>query len=265
MPSRESELVRSSSFNKNEQQRGKWLKPCVQVLTLCKIIFQVLVRVSVVCRGLLRGADCSACADDHSGPWIADPASISTISEPRKTTKICLLKSEGLAQTKTRWSSVWTCKPTFQSKDVCNLGPSLAAQPCAACQMDQFRVFFCKSMPRRILLLGLLVIPEAARGTRVLQFDKKSGANHTSFNHQRSTKSPESNAKMYVNQTRDEMARTWKHILRHEHFRVKYRYVGVFSNAVFNHFQLENFSQTNRNRLVGTPRAHFRQKLKIDK
>ena len=79
-------------------------------------------------------------------------------------------------------------------------------------------------------------------------------------------KEPESNAKMYVNQRRDEMARTWKHILRHEHFRAKYRYVGgFFSNAVFNHFPLEDFSQTNANRLVGAPRAHFRQKLKIDK
>ena len=38
-----------------------------------------------------------------------------------------------------------------------------------------------------------------------------------------------------------------------------------FSNAVFNHFPLEDFSQTNANRLVGAPRAHFRQKLKIDK
>ena len=38
-----------------------------------------------------------------------------------------------------------------------------------------------------------------------------------------------------------------------------------FSNAVFNHFPLEDFSQTNGNRLVGAPRAHFRQKLKIDK
>ena len=144
-------------------------------------------------------------------------------------------------------------------------------------------------------------------------------------------KEPESNAKMYVNQRRDEMAQTWKHILRHNHFcanyqyKIKrtplwlqlkvsrprpifrqihlglgretfscnhkgvhlilwkalqsgralfrledyyianYQYVGVFSNAVFNHFPLEDFSQTNGNRLVGAPRAHFRQKLKIDK
>ena len=74
-------------------------------------------------------------------------------------------------------------------------------------------------------------------------------------------KEPESNAKMYVNQRRDEMAQTWKHILRHDHFRAKHQYVGVFSNAVFNHFPLEDFSQTNVNRLVGAPRAHFRQKL----
>ena len=38
-----------------------------------------------------------------------------------------------------------------------------------------------------------------------------------------------------------------------------------FSNGVFNHFLLEDSSQTNGNRLVGAPRAHFRQKLKIDK
>ena len=46
-----------------------------------------------------------------------------------------------------------------------------------------------RSVPRQVLLVGLLVIPGAATGTQVLQFDKKSGAYHTSFNHQRSTKS----------------------------------------------------------------------------
>ena len=55
--------------------------------------------------------------------------------------------------------------------------------------MDQFRVF-CESLPRQILLLGLPVISGAATGTHVLQFDKKPGALHTSFNHQRSTTSP---------------------------------------------------------------------------
>ena len=35
-----------------------------------------------------------------------------------------------------------------------------------------------------------------------------------------------------------------------------------FLNAVFNHFPLGDFSQTNGNQLVGAPRAHFRQKLK---
>ena len=78
-------------------------------------------------------------------------------------------------------------------------------------------------------------------------------------------KEPESNAKMYVNQRRDEMARTWKHILRHEHFRAKYRYVGVFFERRFQPLSVGGFFQTNANRLVGAPRAHFRQKLKIDK
>ena len=38
--------------------------------------------------------------------------------------------------------------------------------------MDQFRVF-CESVPRQFLLLGLPVLPGAATGTQVLQFDKK--------------------------------------------------------------------------------------------
>ena len=63
--------------------------------------------------------------------------------------------------------------------------------------MGQFRVF-CKKVSRQILLLRLLVIPGAAKGTRVLQFDKKSGAYHTSFNHQQSTKSPSQTQKKNV-------------------------------------------------------------------
>ena len=57
-------------------------------------------------------------------------------------------------------------------------------------QRCQFRVF-CESVPWQILLLGPLVIPGAARRIwwRVLQCDKKSGAHHIAFNHQRSTRS----------------------------------------------------------------------------
>ena len=39
-------------------------------------------------------------------------------------------------------------------------------------QVGQFRVF-CERVPRQIPLIRPLVIPGAARGTRVLQFDKK--------------------------------------------------------------------------------------------
>ena len=147
-----------------------------------QVYFQVFVPVLVACRRLLRGDDCSASADDRSGPGVAAPASISMISESRKTTKRCQLKSEGFVQTKTRWSSDSKCRPPFQSKDVRRLGPSVATWPCAVCQMDQFRVF-CESVPRQILLLGLPVLPGAATGTQVLQFDKKSEAYHIFFNH----------------------------------------------------------------------------------
>ena len=50
---------------------------------------QVFVPVPVACRLLPGGAGSSACADDRSGPRVADPASISTISGPSKTTKRC--------------------------------------------------------------------------------------------------------------------------------------------------------------------------------
>ena len=67
---------------------------------------------------------------------------------------------------------------------------------------------FCESVPRQILSLGLLVIPEAAMGTQVLQFDKKIRSVPHFFQPPAIDKEPESNAKMYVNQRRDEMART---------------------------------------------------------
>ena len=135
---------------------------------------------------------------------------------------------------------------------------------CTGLQVGQFRVF-CESVPRQVLLVGLLVIPGAATGTQVLQFDKKWGAYHTSFNHQRSTKSPSQTQKcMWI-----------KGVTRWRELESTYcvtiisaRNTGTwafFSNAVFNHFPLEDFSQTNGNRLVGAPRTHFRQKLKIDK
>ena len=123
---------------------------------------------------------------------------------------------------------------------------------------------FAKACHGKSFYSGFLLFLEQQRAHKCYSLTKKSGAYHTSFNHQRTTKL-ESNAKMYVNQRHDKMAQTWKHILRHELFRVKYRYVGVFFERRFNHFLLEGFSQTNGNRLVSAPRAHFRQKFKIDK
>ena len=66
---------------------------------------------------------------------------------------------------------------------------------CTGLQVGQFRVF-CESVPRQILLLGLLVIPGAARGTRVL---KIRSVPHF-LQPPASDKEPESNRKAYVNQ-----------------------------------------------------------------
>ena len=112
--------------------------------------------------------------------------------------------------------------------------------------MDQFRVF-CESVPRQILLLGLPVLPGAATGTQVLQFDKKKIRSVPPFLQPPAIdKEPESSAKMYVNQRRDEMAQTWKHILRHDHFRAKYRYVGVFFYRRFQPLSVGGFFSNQR-------------------
>ena len=73
-------------------------------------------------------------------------------------------------------------------------------------------------------------------------------------------KEPESNAKMYVNQRRDEMARTWKHILRHEHFRAKYRYVGVFFERRFQPLSFGGFFPNQRESTSRCPKSPFPSK-----
>ena len=84
------------------------------------------------------------------------------------------------------------------------------SHPATACfRRRSFRISVCKTslitQPARWVNSGLLqkhataksftrasdlVISGAASGTRVQQYDKNSGAYHTSFNHQRWTKSP---------------------------------------------------------------------------
>ena len=103
---------------------------------------------------------------------------------------------------------------------------------------------------------------------------KKSGAyRQTFFKHQWSTKSPIVKCKRVcksnsVNRWREKLSTYFFH---HEHFRAKYQYFksifSFFFLAPFPTTLLEDFSQTNRNRLPlnGVPRAYFRQKLKIGK
>ena len=78
-------------------------------------------------------------------------------------------------------------------------------------------------------------------------------------------KKPESKRKMYVNQRRDEMARTWKHILRHDHFRAKYRYVGVFFERRFQPLSVGGFFSNQRESISRCPNSPFPSKTQIDK
>ena len=76
---------------------------------------------------------------------------------------------------------------------------------------------------------------------------------------------PDSNAKMYANQMAGRDGANLKAHISSLAFPRKIPVRDRFSNAVFNHFRLRIFSRTNENRLVIAQRAHFRQKLKIDK
>ena len=73
-------------------------------------------------------------------------------------------------------------------------------------------------------------------------------------------KGPESNAKMYVNQRRDERARTWKHTLRHEDFRAKYRYVGVSFERRFRPLSVGRFFSDQRESISRCPKSPFPSK-----
>ena len=130
---------------------------------------------------------------------------------------------------------------------------------CTGLQVGQFRVF-CESVPRQVRLVGLLVLPGAATGTQVLQFDKKIRSVPYFLQPPAIDKEPESNAKMYVNQRRDEMARTWKHILRHDHFRAKYRYVGVFFERRFKPLSVGGFFSNQRESIIQCPKSPFPSK-----
>ena len=69
--------TRSLNFlRQKEQRRGKLtgtMRPSIDSLQHLQDYFQVLVPVTVACRRLLRSANCSACADDRSRPRVADP------------------------------------------------------------------------------------------------------------------------------------------------------------------------------------------------
>ena len=122
-------------------------------------------------------------------------------------------------------------------------------------------------MPRQVLLLGLLDFPEAAKGTPVLHFDKNiRSASHfflTCTSDRQRAQVKHKNVCKSNGVTRFCEVESTYYVTS-----ISVRKIGAwafFSNPVFNHFPFEDFSQTNENRLVSAPRAHFRQKLKIDK
>ena len=114
--------------------------------------------------------------------------------EGRTTAKLTMNVSIKTSCFRSKTPTESSCRQIEEARSKLLRLSQLRSCTCTSLQVGQFQVF-SESVPRKILLLRLLFIPGAARGTRVLQFDKKSGAYHTSFNHQRSTKSPSKSQK----------------------------------------------------------------------
>ena len=126
---------------------------------------------------------------------------------------------------------------------------------------------FAKACHGKFFYSGFLLFLEQQGVHEYYSFTKKSGAYHTSFNHQRSIKSPSQKEK---NVCKSNGVTRWSELEEHYYvasisLRITGTWAFFFLNAVFNHFSSKDISQTNGNWLVGTPGAHFRQKLKTDK
>ena len=203
--------------------------------------------IPVTYRRLLRDADCSACADDRSGPRLADPCIDLANLGAKKDYEEVLAKMWRHSTDEDALVLRLNVQANFPEQRRAQDGPLIGY--IAIYSLPDGVMGLLRKHATGNPLLGLLVIPGAARSTRVLQFDKRSGAYHTSFNHQRSTKSLAQAQKCMQTKWRD-VANLKAHISSRA-FPRKNRYVGVFFffwNAVFSHTPLEDFSQTNGNR-----------------
>ena len=125
---------------------------------------------------------------------------------------------------------------------------------------------FAKACHSKSFYSGFLLFLEQQGEHEYHSLTKKSGTYYTSFNQQRIDKEPASKAKIYENQrVRRDGANLKAHIASRAFPReipVRGRFLWMQFSTTF-HRRI--FSQTNGIRLVGAPRAHFHQKLKIDK
>ena len=125
--------------------------------------------------------------------------------------------------------------------------------------MDQFRVF-CESVPRQILFIRASCSSWSSNGhTSTTVWQKIRSVPHF-------LQPPAIDKEARVKRKNVCKSKAWRdgaNLKAHCVTIISARNTGTwafFSNAVFNHFPLEDLSQTNGNRLVGAPRAHFPSK-----
>ena len=228
--------------------------------------FQVLVSVPVACRRLLRGADCSACTRWRSfrTPGCRSGVDLDDLGGKKDY-------EEMQAKRVKAWHRRRRVGPQTERASQLSIAKTCAgwahhwlhshAQPARWINFGSF----AKACHGKSFCSGFLFFLEQQRAHKYYSLTK---------NQERTTlpSTTSDRQRAWVKHKNVCKSKAWRdgaNLKAHIASRSFPREIPVrgrfFSNAVFNHFPLENFSQTNGNRLVGAPRVHFRQKLKIDK
>ena len=244
--------TRSLKFlQQREQRRGKWLEPCVQELTLCnicKIIFKSRansrglpscasrLRLLSLRRRSFRTPDCRYGVD-------LDDLGATEDYENMLATKWRLGTDEDALVLRLNVQAI------FLEQKLAEAGP-LTGYIAMRSLPDGSISCLLRKRATANPFTRASCYPWSSKGEHeYYNFTKKSGAYHTSFNHQRSTKSPSQTQKC-----------VWiKRVTRWRELESTYTASRAFPRETpergrffferrFNHFPLQDFSETNGNR-----------------
>ena len=151
--------------------------------------FQVLMPVPVACRRLLRGADCSACTDDRSGPRCLYGVDLDDLGAKKDYKEMLAKKVKAWHRWRRVGSQPERASQLSRAKTCVGRAPHWLHSHAQSAIWINFGSF-AKACHGNSFYSGFLLFLEHQGEHKYYSLTKKSGAYNTSFNHQRSTKSP---------------------------------------------------------------------------